>query len=109
MTAAPYGPDKPIIKGECVGHIQKRVGGRPRKFKKENGSEILSDGKKLDGVGRLHDKWINKLQNYYGLAICRNTHSLISTREAVGAVLYHCSEATSTEARHIFCDKDSMV
>ena len=34
MTAAPYGPDKPIIKGECVGHIQKRVGGRLRKFEK---------------------------------------------------------------------------
>ena len=40
MTAAPYGPDKPIIKGECVVHIQKRVGGRLRKFKKEKGSEI---------------------------------------------------------------------
>ena len=24
-TAAPYGPDNPIVKGECVGHVQKRV------------------------------------------------------------------------------------
>ena len=28
-------------------------------------------------------------------------------RKAVGAVLYHCSEATSSEARHMFCHKDS--
>ena len=29
-------------------------------------------------------------------------------RKAVGAALYHCSETTSTEARHMFCDKDSQ-
>ena len=46
MTAAPYGPDKPIIKGECVGHIQKRVGGRLRKFKKEN---VVSEGYMISG------------------------------------------------------------
>ena len=52
-------PDNPIVKGECVGHVQKRVGGRLRKLKNEHGSELLSDGKKLGGVGRLHDRWIN--------------------------------------------------
>ena len=36
-TAAPYGPDNPIVKGECVGHVQKRVGGRLRKLKKKHG------------------------------------------------------------------------
>ena len=28
-------------------------------------------------------------------------------RKAVGVVLYHCSEATTTEASHQFCEKDS--
>ena len=107
LNADPYGPDKLVEKGECVGHVQKRVGGRLRKLKKEKGGEVLSDGKKLGGIGRLKEKYINRLQNYYGLAIRQNTHSLINMRKAV-AVLYHCSEAATTEARHMFCDKDSQ-
>ena len=98
-------PNKQIVKGECVGHAHKRIGGRLRKFKKVRGNELVADNNKLDGVGRLNDKWINKLQNYYGLAIHQNTDSLILMRKAVGAVLYHCGEATSSEARHMFCHK----
>ena len=33
--AEPYGPEKPVIKGECIGHVQKRVCTRLRKYKKE--------------------------------------------------------------------------
>ena len=29
-------------------------------------------------------------------------------RKAVGAVLYHCSEAVDSESRHMFCEKDSQ-
>ena len=86
----------------------KRVGARLRKLKKEKGGEVLSDGKELGGIGRLNEKYINRLQNYYGLAIRQNTDSLINMRKAVGAVLYHCSEAATTEARHMFCDNDSQ-
>ena len=107
VAAQPYGPNKIPAKWECVGHVQKRVGGRLRRLKKNVGSEVLSDGKKLSGIGRLSNKWMNKLQNYYGLAIRQNTDSLIKMRKAVGAVLYHSSEASTTEARHQFCDKDS--
>ena len=107
VQAQTYGPDKLPAKGECLGHIQKRVGTRLRKFKKEKGSEMLSDGKTLGGIGRLNEKWINKLQNYYGLAIRQNTTDLDAMRRAVGAVLYHCSEAKSSMARHMFCDKES--
>ena len=107
VKANPYGDDHPVVKGECVGHVQKRVGGRLRKFKKENSSMVLSDKKKLGGKGRLHDKWINKLQNYYGLAIRQNTDSLNNMRKAVAAVLYHCSEANSSASRHMFCPKNA--
>ena len=64
LNANPYGPDKPVEKGECVGHVQKRVGGRLRKLKKEKGGEVLSDGKELGGIGRLNEKFINRLQNF---------------------------------------------
>ena len=107
VEAQPYGPDKIPVKGECVGHVQKRVGTRLRKLKKTCGSEILADGKKLGGIGRLTDQWVNTLQTYYGMAIRQNTDNLSNMRKAVGAVLYHCSEATDAQARHQFCDKDS--
>ena len=107
QKAEPYGPNKIPTKGECFGHVQKRVGTRLRKFKKENGQHVLSDGKKLGGVARLTEKWINKLQNYYGLVIRQNTDNLLNMRKAVVAVLYHSSEASTTEARHQFCDKNS--
>ena len=92
-----------VMKGECVGHIQKRVGSRLRKLKKEYGGIKLSDGKGLRG--RLGDKEINKLQNYFGIAIRKNSHSVQDMQKSIGAVLYHCSETIDPDARHIFCDK----
>ncbi|GFU14070.1 uncharacterized protein TNCV_2536211 [Trichonephila clavipes] len=58
-----YG-DNSVTKLECIGHIQKRVGSRLRKLKKNT--------KGLGGKGKLTDKFIDKLQNYYGIAIRRN-------------------------------------
>ena len=91
IASNPYGTEKPVNKGECFGRVQKRVGGRLRKLEK----------KKLGGGKRLNEKAINKLQNYYWLAIRQNTDSLIKMRKAVCAVLYHCSEASSAETRHV--------
>ena len=108
VASNPYGTEKPVNKGECVGHVQKRVGGRLRKLKKANGSKLLEDKKKDWWCGRLNEKVINKPQNYYELAIRQNTDSLPKMRKAVGAVLYHCSEASSAETRHMFCDVDSQ-
>ena len=103
VKANPYGDRYPVNKGECLGHIQKRVGSRLRKLKKEYGGKKLSDGKTLRG--RLSDKEINKLQNYFGIAIRANCHSVTSMQKAISAVVYHCSEANDPDARHMFCDK----
>ena len=70
----PYGDRYPVNKGECLGHIQKRVGSRLRKLEKEYGGKKLSDRKTLRG--RLGDKEINKLQNYFGIAIRAKCHSV---------------------------------
>ena len=49
-------------------------------------------------------KFINKLQNYYGIAIRSSCHgNVYSLKKAIAAVLYHCSEASSLEAQHQFC------
>ena len=107
QLAQPYGPNKIPEKGECIGHVQKRVGTQLRNLKKSFGKKKLKDGKTIGGRNRLTKNTINRLQNYYGYAIRQNIGSLLSMRKAVGAVLYHCSEASSAESRHQFCDKDS--
>ena len=68
LKANPY-PGVSVSKGECIGHIQKRAGSRLCRLKKEYGKKLLSDLKSLGGNGRLADKQINKLQNYFGIAI----------------------------------------
>ena len=82
------------------GHIQKRVGGRLRKLKATN-KERLSDGKTLGGKGRLTEKVINKLQNYFGIAVRQSTgNTVYDMKKAIGAVLFHCSDANDPEVRH---------
>ena len=66
----------------------------------------LSDGKPLIGKGRLTEKIINLLQNYYGMAIRKNTKTVSEMRKAIGAVLYDCSKSSSKESRHLYCPKD---
>ena len=64
----PY-PGIVVEKLECVGHIQKRLRSRKRNLK-HTMKGPLADGKTLGGKkGRLTDKVINKLQNYFGIAI----------------------------------------
>ena len=44
VNSKPYGDFVPQ-KLECVGHVQKRLGTRLRKFRNERKSQVLSDGK----------------------------------------------------------------
>ena len=58
--AKPYGDDI-IVKRECVGHVQKRLGTRLRKLKSSYSKKKLSDGKGISGKGRLTDKMIDTM------------------------------------------------
>lgn len=86
IESKPYG-DVKIKKVECVGHVQKRMGTRLRKLKQTLRTTVLSDGKLLRG--RLTDKTINELQQYYGMAIRNNTNNLESMKKAVWATYFH--------------------
>ena len=57
-------PDTKVIKRECIGHVQKRVGSRLRKLRKKVSG--------LGGAGKLNDGIIDRLQNYYGMSIRSN-------------------------------------
>ena len=72
-----------IEKLECVGHIQERLGTRLRTLRKNVKDKILSDGKKISDKGRLTDKAINTLQNYFGMAIRQNKGNLYAMKKAV--------------------------
>ena len=80
----------PINKLECIGHIQERDGARFIKMIKdgvfkdlteddevgEEGGEVKRKKKKKNTEIKLTDKNINKLQNYYGIAIRSSTGAL---------------------------------
>ncbi|GFU56082.1 uncharacterized protein TNCV_3405441 [Trichonephila clavipes] len=61
-----YGKDS-VTKYECIGHVQKRVGARLCKLKSKN--------KNLSGKGKLTDSFIDRLQNYYGIAVRSNVET----------------------------------
>lgn len=72
----PHGDNVGVIKLECVNHIKKRMGSRLRNLKKKLGKVKLEDGKTIGGKNRLTNNEINKLQEYYGLAIKRGGSNL---------------------------------
>ncbi|GFW19817.1 uncharacterized protein TNCV_3561201 [Trichonephila clavipes] len=74
-----------VTKFECIGHVQKRVGSRLRKLKTET--------KGLSGKGKLTDNFIDRLQNYYGIAVRSNVGNLTAMQQNVIAALYHCASS----------------
>ena len=68
----------------------------------------LSDGKKLGRKGRLTDKMINKLQNYFGIAIRQSAgKTVFEMKKAIGAVLFHCFEASDLDLKHQMCPREA--
>lgn len=81
-----YGENS-VVKLECIGHIQKRVGSRLRKLK--------TTTKGLSGRGKLTDAFIDRLQNYYGIAIRSNVGNLAEMQKNVIAALFHCASSAN--------------
>lgn len=67
----------------------------------------LADGKGVGGKGRLTDKLIDRIQNYYGNAIRENSGHLQGMRESIKAIQCHMVEDTSMplEKQHRHCPK----
>ena len=102
--AKPYGNDINIMKKECLGHVQKRMGTRLRNLRKAKKGVLIPGLQRsgIAGIGRLSDKNINLLQNYYGMAIRQNNDNIYQMKKAIGATLYHCT-ALEENIRHQFC------
>ena len=101
-----YGHDIKISKMECCGHVQKRMGARLRKLRKEKKNVKLSDGKPLSGRGRLTDAEINLLQNYYGQSIRRHAgeNNVDMMRKDIWATYFH-KLSKDDKPQHGLCPK----
>ena len=84
-----------VEKLECVGHVQKRVGTRLRSLKKRE--------KGLGGRGKLTDATIDRLQNYYGIAIRQNKNDLAGMKKAVCATLFHVASSETNNFHFPHC------
>jgi hypothetical protein len=87
---------------EYTGHVQKRIGARLRRLVKEKTGRKLHESKPFGGKGRLTQCEMDKLQNYYGLAIGRNVNNLAAMKRAVWAVFFH-KLLTSDKPQHSVC------
>ena len=92
---------KEVKRLQCVGHVQKRLGTALRKLKK--------DVKGLGGKGKLTKALIDKLQNYYGIAIRANVGDLKGMKQAIDASFFHCIATANSPHMHVHCPdgKDS--
>ena len=71
------------VKLECIGHVQKRLGTRLRnKVKEYKGTSTP-----LSGRGKLTERTIESMQNFYGIAIRQNKGDLYQMKKAIGAIL----------------------
>ena len=94
-------PGKPIQKLQCVGHVQKRVGNRLLNLKKVT--------KGLGGRGKLTKTIINRLQNYYGIAIRSNVGNLKEMQKATRATLFHVASSETNNYHSAYCPPGKTV
>jgi hypothetical protein len=102
VAGKPYGPNISVTKLECIGYVQKRMGATLRRLVKEMARTKLHDSKALGGKDCLTQPEIDKLQNYYGLAIRSNVNSLEAMKKAVWATFFH-RLLTNENPQHGLC------
>ena len=84
-----------VKKLECVGHVQKRVGTRLRNLKK--------NCKGFGGKGKLTNDIIDRLQNYYGIAVRQNKNDLQGMKKAILATLFHVASSDKNNYHTAYC------
>ena len=87
--------DIEVKKLECVGHVQKPVGCQLQNLKKKE--------KRLGGKGKLTDRIIDKLQNYYGIAIRSNKNNLKAMQAATRTTLFHVASSKENNLHYPHC------
>ena len=107
-------PGTIVQKFECIGHCQKRVGNRLRKLRirtkrlggknRKVQTKDKGKGKVTKAKGRLTDSVIDKLQNYFGIALRSNVGDLQKMQDAILACLFHVASSENDNFR-VYCPK----
>ena len=82
----PYGEDVTLVKHECVGHVQKRLGTALRNLKKKGALD--DSGMLVKFRGKLTNGSIKKLNVYYGGAIRNSSGSVDIMVKAIDASFF---------------------
>ena len=88
-----------VEKMECVGHVQKRVGCRLRSLKKNE--------KGLGGKGKSTNNMIDRLQNFYGIAIRQNKNNIKNLQSAVRATFFRVASSKENNWHYPDCPEGS--
>ena len=65
----PYGEGNPVVKHECVGHVEKRMTNRIEALKKTKPKDENGELIKIGGKGRVMKEVVARFQKYFGKAI----------------------------------------
>ncbi|CAF1453077.1 unnamed protein product [Rotaria sordida] len=103
LTTNPPYPGVIIKKLEDTNHFAKRMLTRIKKIKQENKNEVLSDGKKIAGKGRLTDADAIKFKIYFAKAIRESKTDLDKLYEKSWTIFKH-HYSTDKEPMHDWCD-----
>ena len=71
-----------VVKKECVGHVQKRMGSRLMQLKKNFGKKKLDDGKGICVKGHLTQKEVDKIETNCGHAIRSNVGNQTAVKKS---------------------------
>ena len=106
-------PGITVEKYECIGHYQKRVGNRLRKLRARtkglggrNKKTDKGHGKVTKAKSRLTDSVIDRLQNYFGIALRNNVGDVKKIQDAILASMFHVA-SSETDNFHTYCPKTS--
>ena len=81
------------------------MGNALTEYKKSMKEKTLSDGKTVEGAGRLTEDMIKRIQNYYGIR--QNKGYFEGMKRAITAILHHVVDIPeeSFEEQYRFCPK----
>jgi hypothetical protein len=88
IAEKPCGRNISVTRLECIGHVLRKIRARLRRLGKEKIGTKLHDSKLLGGKGLLTNSEIDKLQNYYSLAVRRNVNKLAAMKRALWAIFF---------------------
>ena len=84
-----YGPDKEIVKEDCINHVSKRMGTALKNLV----STAKAQKESISGKGKLTKEKISKMQNYYGRAIKDNSEDITHMKKRIYAILFHMTSS----------------